>query len=122
MATTQIHSFTQGDYRTVQQAIQKRSNYIKNPDKTNEGELISSYGCSPENVDAEFALAHWQYERTSKHTRQNGVLAYQILQSFKPGEVSPDDANKIGYELATRFLKGKYPFIVCTHKDKDHIQ
>ena len=49
------------------------------------------------------------------------MIAYQIRQSFKPGEVSPEDANQLGYELATRFLKGKHAFIVATHCDKQHI-
>ena len=49
------------------------------------------------------------------------MIAYQVRQSFKPGEVSPEDANRIGYEFAQRFLKGKHAFIVCTHTDKAHI-
>ncbi|BAL00838.1 hypothetical protein OBV_36390 [Oscillibacter valericigenes Sjm18-20] len=49
------------------------------------------------------------------------MIAYQIRQSFKPGEVTPQQANEIGYELATRFLKGRHAFIVCTHCDKSHI-
>ncbi len=49
------------------------------------------------------------------------MIAYQIRQSFKPGEVDPEEANKIGYEIAMRFTKGKHAFIVATHVDKSHI-
>jgi len=49
------------------------------------------------------------------------VLAYQIRQSFKPGEITPEEANKIGYKLAMRFTKGGHQFIVATHIDKAHI-
>lgn len=53
------------------------------------------------------------------HTRE--IIAYQIRQSFKPGEITPDKANAIGYETAMRFTKGKYAFTVSTHVDKAHI-
>lgn len=46
---------------------------------------------------------------------------YQIRQSFKPGEITAEEANKVGYELAMRFTKGKYAFIVATHTDRAHI-
>jgi len=49
------------------------------------------------------------------------VIAYQIWQSFKPGEITAEDANRIGYELAMRFTKGRYAFIVATHTDRAHI-
>jgi len=49
------------------------------------------------------------------------VIAYQLRQSFKPGEITPEEANKIGYELALRFTKQRHAFIVATHVDKHHI-
>ena len=49
------------------------------------------------------------------------MIAYQVRQSFRSGEISPEDANRIGYEFAMRFLKGKHAFIVSTHIDKRHI-
>lgn len=41
--------------------------------------------------------------------------------SLSPGEVTPEEANRIGYETAMRWTKGKYQFFVCTHTDKGHI-
>ena len=49
------------------------------------------------------------------------MLAYHIRQAFKPGEIRPELANKLGYELAMRFTKGRHAFIVATHIDKRHI-
>lgn len=49
------------------------------------------------------------------------VIAYQIRQSFKPGEITPEEANRLGHELALRFTKGKYAFIVATHTDRAHV-
>ena len=49
------------------------------------------------------------------------MIAYHIRQSFKPGEITPEEANIVGRELAERFLKGKHAYIVCTHTDRRHI-
>jgi hypothetical protein len=49
------------------------------------------------------------------------VIAYHICQSFPPGEITPEETNRIGYELAMRFTKGRHAFIVCTHTDRTHI-
>ncbi len=89
--------------------------------KTKDGELISAYACDVKTVDAEFLLAKRQYHTITGRTHKSDVIAYQIRQSFKPGEVSPEDANQLGYELAMRFLRGKHAFIVATHCDKQHI-
>ena len=71
-------------------------------------------------VAAEFALSKRQYvQRTGR--KAPGVIAYHIRQSFKPGEISPEEANLVGRELAERFLKGKHAYIVCTHTDRRHI-
>jgi predicted kinase len=48
------------------------------------------------------------------------VLAYHLRQSFKPGEIDAETANKIGYELAMRFTHGRHAFIVATHIDRQH--
>ena len=61
------------------------------------------------------------YERTTGRSQKSDVIAYQVRQSFKPGEVTPEEANRIGYEFAERFLKGKHAFIVATHTDRAHI-
>ena len=49
------------------------------------------------------------------------MIAYHIRQSFRPGEITPEEANLVGRELAERFLKGKHAYIVCTHVDRKHI-
>ena len=49
------------------------------------------------------------------------MILYQIRQSFKPGEITPELANKVGYELGMRFTKGNHAFFVATHIDKFHI-
>ena len=66
-------------------------------------------------------LSKRQYELATGRRQKNDVIAYQIRQSFRPGEITAEEANKVGYELAMRFTKGKYAFIVATHTDREHI-
>ena len=103
--------------------MKERFDYGQNPDKTEGGELISSYGCDHMTADAEFLLSKAKYKAaTGREQRWDAdVLCYQIRQSFKPGEITPEEANRIGYETAMRWTKGKYQFFVCTHIDKEHI-
>ena len=99
-ATTRIIPMHIGKGRTAAQSFADRTGYGKNPDKTNDGELISAYACDPHATAAEFAFAWSQYERVTGRQEQSDVIAYQVRQSFKPGEVTPEEANKIGYEFA----------------------
>ncbi len=101
--------------------MKERIEYGLNPIKTNETNLVSTYGCDKNTAASEFAFSQAKYYSQTGRTPKNSVLAYQIRQSFKPGEVTPEEANAIGYELAERYLKGKFAFVVATHIDKSHI-
>ncbi|NLA54316.1 MAG: relaxase/mobilization nuclease domain-containing protein [Clostridiales bacterium] len=121
MATTRIIAMHRTKGKSVAQCIKDRTGYAFNPDKTNDGELVTCYECDIKSVDAEFALSKREYQQITGRVQQSDVIAYQIRQSFKPGEISADDANHIGYKLAMRFLKGHHAFFVATHVDKAHI-
>ena len=103
--------------------MKERFDYGQNPDKTEGGELISSYGCDHMTADAEFLLSKAKYKAATgrEQRRDADVLCYQIRQSFKPGEITPEEANRVGYETAMRWTKGKYAFFVATHTDRQHI-
>ena len=105
----------------MEQCLHDRTAYAMNPQKTNDKELIKSYECDPRTIENEFLVAKRQYAVITGRQQKNNIIAYQIRQSFKPGEITAEEANKVGYELAQRFLKGDFPFIVCTHTDKAHI-
>ena len=51
---------------------------------------------------------------------QNRVQGYHIIQSFRPGEVTPEQAHEIGCEFVRRFLAGRYETVIGTHLDKAH--
>ena len=121
MAATRLIALHKNKGKSVAACLKSRTDYAQNPEKTEQGELVSSYECSPLTVDEEFMLSKRQYELTTGRRQKSDVIAYQIRQSFKPGEITAEEANKVGYELAMRFTKGKYAFIVATHTDREHI-
>ena len=121
MATTRLIPMHQNKGKSISQCLTDRTEYTKNPDKTADGEFISAYECDPATVDAEFLVAKRIYADRTGRSQQSDVIAYQVRQSFRPGEVTPEEANRIGYEFAMRWTKGKHAFIVATHVDKAHI-
>ena len=111
-----------GKGRTVGTAIEDIIDYVKNPEKTDHGKLITSWQCDSRTADAEFLLSKQQYiKKTGRVRGEDDVIAYHLRQSFRPGEITPEEANRLGCELARRFTKGNHAFIVCTHIDKAHI-
>ncbi len=121
LAATRLIALHKNKGKSVAACLKSRTDYAQNPDKTQQGELVSSYECSPLTVDEEFMLSKRQYELATGRRQKSDVIAYQIRQSFKPGEITAEEANKVGYELAMRFTKGKYAFIVATHTDRDFL-
>lgn len=121
IATTRLISMHQNKGKSIVACLADRTDYAKNPDKTNDGELLSSYESNPKTVQAEFMLSKRQYDDITGRKQASNVIAYQIRQAFKPGKITPELANKIGYELGMSFTKGNHAFIVATHIDKAHI-
>lgn len=107
MATTKNHP--------INATLKKAIAYICNPEKTDDSLLIHTYGCSPETADIEF-------EWTRQKAREPGPhLARHFIQSFKPGETTPEQAHEIGKQLADEVLGGKYEYVLTTHIDRGHI-
>ena len=122
MATTRIIPLHTGASRGVAKALKDSIDYMENPLKTDGGEWVSSYECDAKTADNEFLLAKQRYAMlTGRDQGRSDIIAYHARQSFRPGEVTPEEANRIGYELAMRFTKGRHALIVCTHTDKAHI-
>ena len=85
--------------------------------------MISAYQCDHMTADAEFLLSKAKYKAVTgrEQKRDADVLCYQIRQSFKPGEITPEEANRVGYETAMRWTKGHHAFFVATHTDRHHV-
>ena len=111
-----------GKGRTASTAIANIIDYVENPQKTDDGKLIYGYMCDGMTADTEFMLAKQQYINLTGRCRgSDDVIAYHLRQSFLPGEITPEEANRVGQELAMKLTKGNNAFIVCTHIDKHHV-
>lgn len=123
MAATRFISMHQNKGKTPAASLIERVAYILNPAKTDGGRLVSANGCDPATAAAEMLLTRRQYFDAGGRMvgAEKEVLAYHIRQAFKPGEITPEDANRIGRELAERFTKGRYQFVVATHIDRGHV-
>ena len=77
--------------------------------------LVDSFACSPDFAEYDFMAA------LSKTRGSDKNLAYHLIQSFAPGEVSFDEAHRIGIELADELLENRYSYVIATHTDKDHV-
>ncbi len=122
MATTRLMPLHVGKGRDVSTAIADVIDYVENPQKTDYGKFIYGYECDTRIADAEFTLSKRQYANLTGRSRgADDVIAYHLRQAFKPGEVTPEEANRIGWELALKLTKGNHAFIVCTHVDKHHV-
>ena len=94
--------------------MEERFAYGLNPQKLG---AVSSHLCDPATAAAEFLLVKSEYQAATARPVERGALFFQIRQAFPPGEVTAEEANKLGFETAMRWTKGKYQFFVCTHTD-----
>lgn len=102
--------------KAIKSTLDKAITYIMNPDKTEAGLLVSSFGCAPETAALEFQM-------TAKKGSQVGDrLGYHLIQAFSPeDEILPEKAHELGMEFAKKVTGGKYEFVITTHVDKGHI-
>ena len=108
MATTKLFAIKTTEVKALA--------YIANPEKTDGGRLIFTYGCSqnPAQASRDFEAVR------AGGTGLNTVLSQHFIQSFKPGEITPERALEVGKELCEKFLKGEYQYFLAVHTDKAH--
>ena len=109
MAYTSIH--------TIKATVSAAIAYITRDDKTVNGVYVNSYACRADSAGASEDF------RTVRNTGtgRTQILAYHMIQSFAPVEVTPEQAMQIGEELCDRYLKGDYQYVIAVHHDKSHL-
>ncbi|MDL2218358.1 relaxase/mobilization nuclease domain-containing protein [Christensenellaceae bacterium OttesenSCG-928-M15] len=99
----------------IRVTIEKSIDYICNPKKTDDLFFIHSEHCVPQTAALTFQH-HLNQARAGGNT-----IGRHLIQSFAPGEVSPETAHEIGKRLAAEILGGEYAFVMATHVDRGHI-
>ena len=95
--------------------LDERIVYTADPEKTDTVRFVTTLNCRP----AETAFAAMQKTK-KKYKKMGGVLGYHFIQSFAPGEVTPEQAHEIGCEFARRLFGEDYEVVIGTHLDKAH--
>ena len=97
------------------QTLKDVIDYAVESEKTEMQYFVSGINCNPE-------FARDQMTETKKvYGKQDGIIAFHGYQSFKPGEVTPELAHKIGKELAQKLWGDRHEVVVATHLDRGHI-
>ena len=90
--------------------------YAANPEKTEQYFFTSALNCE----SCETAYAEMQATK-QRFGKLGGVVGYHCIQSFAPGEVTPEQAHAIGVEFAWRLFGDHYEVVIGTHLDKAHL-
>lgn len=115
----------------IRQRLDKTVAYAANEEKTCLGKLVD-YATDPEktemrlyescinckNVDSSYDE---MISTKRKWGKEDGVQGYHIIQSYKPGEVTPEQAHAIGMEFAQKMFGDRYEVVVATHLNRHHL-
>lgn len=123
MAVTKLKVRRANGKQSVAAFLQDRCDYALNPEKTDGGKYTCAYQCAQATAAKEFFVSKQIYEAVTGRSRprEEDVVSYGIIQSFLPGEISPEQANELGRKIALAFTGGQHQFIVGTHIDQGHI-
>ncbi len=109
MATTKLSTIKCDELKAIE--------YIANPEKTDNGRLIYTYCCHEDPHDAHKDFSDMRKNGSGRST----VLCKHMIQSFLPGEITPEEAMELGKELCDEFLGGNYQYYLAVHTDKNHV-
>ena len=90
--------------------------YAANPDKTEQRLFETAINCSSVETAYKEMVA-----TKKKYGKEDKVLAYHYIESFKPGEVTPELAHKIGVKFAQECFGDRFEVVIGTHLDRHHI-
>ncbi len=94
-------------------SIGRAITYVTKDEKT-EDKLISGIDCDPHTGIEQMKTTKAVWDK------EDGREYYHFVQSFKPNEVTPEQAHEIANQLCAERFKG-YEVVLATHNDRDHI-
>ncbi|MBO5130499.1 MAG: relaxase/mobilization nuclease domain-containing protein [Oscillospiraceae bacterium] len=110
--------YVENPVKTVDPSMQDFFNvfsYTQNPDKTDQGEYVTAINCVKEIALEQMILTKKQF------CKDDGYIAWHGYQSFKPGEVTPEQCHAIGVQTAKEMWGDGFQIIVTTHLDREHL-
>lgn len=123
MAITKVYAIRKNlKYSVSYASNEKKTNldnvieYAVNKSKTEQRLFQSCVNC----MSIDTAYLEMQ-EVKRRWQKESGVLGYHFIQSFKPGEVTPEQAHAIGVAFAERCFGDRFQVVIGTHLDKEHL-
>ena len=104
--------YTQDEEKTSLETV---LDYAMNRDKTEQDCFETALNCSRETAYADMMDTKRRWGKVSRKRK-----GYHVIQSFAPGEVTPEQAHEIGCEFARRLFGEDFEVVVGTHLDKAH--
>lgn len=101
--------YTEADLQAMVDVME----YATNKDKTEQRFFVTGINCDPTTARDEMMIAKVQWNDTSE------IVCYHGFQSFKHGEVTPEQAHEVGVKLAERMWGDRFQVIVATHLNTD---
>ncbi|MFS7394609.1 relaxase/mobilization nuclease domain-containing protein [Carnobacterium maltaromaticum] len=105
------------------QGLSSALKYITDPQKTNNGELVSGQNINiPSNAYDEMLLTREMAILSGKKPRENEIFGYHFTQSFSPEDnLTPEQVHEIGLKTMKAYLGESAEFVIATHTDKEHL-
>ena len=110
--------YVENPEKTVKPGLQDFFNvfsYTRNPDKTAGGQFVTAINCQKDIALQQMILTKQRYGK------EDGYIAWHGYQSFKPGEITPEQCHQLGVELARQMWGDRFQVIVTTHLDREHL-
>ena len=83
--------------------------------KTEKQLFVSGINCLPDTAYKEMMITKESFNK------KNGIQGYHIIQSFKPGEITPEMCHEVGMKFAEEAFGDRFEVVVSTHMDKHHL-
>lgn len=106
--------------RVIHNRLDNSLRYVMNAEKTVDGAtgavLVGGINCQPETAYRDMMQTKRRWDKVNRP-----IQGYHVIHSFAPGEVSPEQAQEIGMELARRLVGDRFEAVVSTHTDHAHV-
>lgn len=114
-------------------------NYAANPEKTDENQYnkaemqvlhnVMAYAADEYKTEKRLYVSGvnvtpdtYKMQQTKlRYGKTDGIIAFHAIQSFKPGEVTPELAHKIGVEFAKEMWGDRFEVLIATHLNRQHL-
>ena len=97
------------------QALHDVMDYASDDYKTERSLFVSGVNTTPDTAK------HKMHQTKLRYGKMDGIVAFHAIQSFKPGETTPDIAHEIGIKLAKEMWGDRFEVVIATHLNKEHL-